>query len=115
MRAARALKEGATDDIGVLTRQMHEMRAAKEDAERDLGAAVLMYDQMRSDWSKKLKDRRKEVSGRGWRVKHSGRRQTKPERRVPARLFVAVRQTDDCLDAIAMCLGVGDGQPKPVM
>ncbi|KAL4854466.1 hypothetical protein ACK3TF_004820 [Chlorella vulgaris] len=61
MRAARALKEGATDDIGVLTRQMHEIRAAKEDAERDLGAAVLMYDQMRSDWSKKLKDRRKEV------------------------------------------------------
>jgi hypothetical protein len=115
MRAARALKEGATDDIGVLTRQMHEMRAAKEDAERDLGAAVLMYDQMRSDWSKKLKDRRKEVSGRSWRGKHSRRPQNNPERRVLARLFMVQRQIDDRLDATAMCLAVGHGAPKRVI
>lgn len=66
MRDARALKEGAADDYTALARQMHEMRAAKENAECDLGAAVLMYDQMRSDWSKKLKDRRKEVGGHLW-------------------------------------------------
>jgi hypothetical protein len=61
MRDARALKEGAAADCAALTRQVHEQRAAKEDAERDLGAAVMMYDQVRGDWSKKLKDRRKEV------------------------------------------------------
>jgi hypothetical protein len=49
------------DDYTTLTKHMHEMRAAKEDAERDLGAVVTMFDQVRRDWQKKLKDRRKEV------------------------------------------------------
>ena len=44
--------------------QVHEMRAAKEEAERELGGVVAMYDQVRGDWQKKLKDRRKEVRGR---------------------------------------------------
>ncbi|KAL4440036.1 hypothetical protein ABPG75_003037 [Micractinium tetrahymenae] len=61
MREARALKEGAADDYTTLTKQMHEMRAAKEDAERELGGVVAMYDQVRGDWGKKLRDRRKEV------------------------------------------------------
>jgi hypothetical protein len=63
MRDARALKEGAAEDLTALTKQTHGMRASKEDAERDLGAAVTMFDQVRGDWTKKLKDRRKEVSG----------------------------------------------------
>ena len=49
------------DDYTTLTKHMHEMRAAKEDAERELGAVVAMFDQVRGDWHKKLKDRRKEV------------------------------------------------------
>lgn len=61
MRESRALKEGAADDYTTLVKQMHEMRAAKEDAERELGGVVGMYDQVRGDWSKKLRDRRKEV------------------------------------------------------
>ena len=65
MREARAAKEGAADDVTALTKQMHEMRAAREDAERELGGVVAMFDQVRSDWHKKLKDRRKEV-GAGW-------------------------------------------------
>ena len=48
-----------------------QTRAAKEDAERELGAVVAMFDQVRSDWQKKLKDRRKEVraGGRGGGVR----------------------------------------------
>lgn len=65
MRETRALQEGAADDFVTLTKQMHEMRAAREDAERELGGAVAMYDQVRGDWGKKLKDRRKEVRGHG--------------------------------------------------
>ncbi|PRW33225.1 outer dynein arm-docking complex subunit 1 [Chlorella sorokiniana] len=61
MRDTRTLKEGASDDLTTLAKQVHEMRAAKEDAERVLGGVVMMYDQVRSDWHKKLKDRRQEV------------------------------------------------------
>jgi hypothetical protein len=43
--------------------QLHEMRAAKEEAERELGGMMAMYDRVRGDWQKKLKDRRKEVGG----------------------------------------------------
>lgn len=71
MRQARALREAAGDDCAALTRQMHEQRAAKEDAERELGATVAMYDQVRGDWQKKLKDRRKEVRA-GWGADREG-------------------------------------------
>lgn len=67
-RESRQLKEDATDDFTTLTKHMHEMRAAKEDAERELAAAVGVLDQVRSDWRRKLADRRKEVGG-AW---HSG-------------------------------------------
>ncbi len=67
MREQRGLQEGADDDFTTLVKQMHEMRAAKEDAERELGSVVGMYDQVRSDWGKKLRDRRKEVSVASWR------------------------------------------------
>lgn len=62
---SRQLREDALDDFTTLTKHMHEMRAAKEDAERELGAVVAMFDQVRGDWQRKLKDRRKEVGGPG--------------------------------------------------
>lgn len=61
-RESRQLKDDALRDYDTLTKHMHEMRAAKEDAERELATVVAMFDQVRGDWQKKLKDRRKEVS-----------------------------------------------------
>ena len=80
MREARALSKDADDDHAALTKHMHETCAAREEAERDLGMTVAMFDQLRADWRRKLKDRRKEVRGRrcaqlkGWPP--SGRSQT---------------------------------------
>ncbi|EFN52866.1 hypothetical protein CHLNCDRAFT_138354 [Chlorella variabilis] len=93
MRDARALKEGAADDYTALARQMHEMRAAKENAECDLGAAVLMYDQMRSDWSKKLKDRRKEAELLRAQVRELERRRAEDDKRKAALEALAAEKT----------------------
>lgn len=51
---------------------MHEMRAGREDAERELGGVVMVYDQVRGDWHKKLRDRRKEVRGMVEKVAAAG-------------------------------------------
>ena len=61
MREARALSKDADDDHTALTKHMHETRVAREEAERELASTVAMFDQVREDWRRKLKDRRKEV------------------------------------------------------
>ena len=61
---AREMREalGAfTEDHAVLTEHMHAARAAREDAERDVAATKAQRDTVRSDWARKLQDRRKEV------------------------------------------------------
>jgi len=61
MRAAREARDAASEDLHALRAQFHEMVAAKEEAERELGAAVAQLDQVRGDWQRKLRDRRKEI------------------------------------------------------
>lgn len=79
MRESRELKNDATDDVSTLTKAMYEMRAAKEDAEQQLGMAVMMFDQVRSDWQAKLKDRRKEVRELERRRENDAQRQEQEE------------------------------------
>ena len=61
IRAARELKAAAEDDRHTLNQHFYELNAAKEAAERALGAAVAQYDEMKNEWQRKLRSRRREV------------------------------------------------------
>lgn len=53
--------EAFMEDHAVLTEHMHAARAAREETERDLATTKGQKDAVRSDWARKLQDRRKEV------------------------------------------------------
>ena len=61
VREAREMQDNYQEDHAALVSYMHDMRAAKEDAERELAHARKMCEEARKDWTRKLKDRRKEV------------------------------------------------------
>ncbi|KAH7625024.1 hypothetical protein Ndes2526B_g00400 [Nannochloris sp. 'desiccata'] len=61
MKLARELKEAAEDDLHTLSQHYYEMHAAKENAERELGVAVAQYDDSKTAWKRKLRDRRREM------------------------------------------------------
>ena len=61
MKLARELKEAAEDDLHTLSQHYYEMHAAKENAERELGVAVAQYDDSKTAWQRKLRDRRREM------------------------------------------------------
>jgi len=61
MKVARELKEAAEDDLHTLSQHYYEMHAAKENAERDLGVAVAHYDDSKTAWQRKLRDKRREM------------------------------------------------------
>ena len=56
------MQENYLEDETVLTSYMHDMRAAREDADRELAHMRKMAEDAHRDWTRKLKDRRKEVS-----------------------------------------------------
>ena len=61
VRRARELKEDSAEDVAALTAAMHEHRAAREEAETRLAHEREVSEGIRSDWERKLADRRKEV------------------------------------------------------
>ncbi|GAX81127.1 hypothetical protein CEUSTIGMA_g8561.t1 [Chlamydomonas eustigma] len=61
VRDAQQLKIDCQADLTTLSAHMNEMRAAKEHAERDLAKMRRMLEETRSDWQKKLRERRREV------------------------------------------------------
>ncbi len=60
-REMREALDAFMEDHAVLTEHMHATRAAREEAERDLATTKAQRDAVRSDWARKLQDRRKEV------------------------------------------------------
>lgn len=63
VQEGREMQENYLEDETVLTSYMHDMRAAREDADRELAHMRKMAEDAHKDWTRKLKDRRKEV---GW-------------------------------------------------
>jgi chromosome segregation ATPase len=61
MKAATELKEAAEDDLHTLSQNYYEMHAAKENAERELGVAIAQYDDSKTAWQRKLRDRRRDM------------------------------------------------------
>ncbi len=62
VQEGREMQENYLEDETVLTSYMHDMRAAREDADRELAHMRKMSEDAHRDWTRKLKDRRKEVS-----------------------------------------------------
>ena len=62
VQEGREMQENYLEDETVLTSYMHDMRAAREDADRELAHMRKMAEDAHRDWTRKLKDRRKEVS-----------------------------------------------------
>lgn len=61
VRHARELKEDSAEDLAALTAALHEHRATREEAETRLAHERQVSEGIRSDWERKLADRRKEV------------------------------------------------------
>ncbi|KAA6428968.1 MAG: hypothetical protein FRX49_01078 [Trebouxia sp. A1-2] len=61
VQEGREMQENYLEDETVLTSYMHDMRAAREDADRELAHMRKMAEDAHRDWTRKLKDRRKEV------------------------------------------------------
>ena len=61
VQEGREMQENYLEDEKVLTSYMHDIRAAREDAERELAHMRKMAADAHRDWTRKLKDRRKEV------------------------------------------------------
>ncbi len=62
VQEGREMQENYLEDETVLTSYMHDIRAAREDADRELAHMRKMAEDAHRDWTRKLKDRRKEVS-----------------------------------------------------
>jgi hypothetical protein len=61
VREGREALGAFAEDHVVLTEHMHAARAAREDADRSLATTKAQKEAVRSDWARKLQDRRKEV------------------------------------------------------
>ncbi|DBA93849.1 hypothetical protein WJX82_009274 [Trebouxia sp. C0006] len=61
VQEGREMQENYLEDETVLTSYMHDIRAAREDADRELAHMRKMAEDAHRDWTRKLKDRRKEV------------------------------------------------------
>lgn len=61
VREGREALGAFAEDRVVLTEHMHAARAAREDADRSLATTKAQKEAVRSDWARKLQDRRKEV------------------------------------------------------
>eukprot|EP00798_Chlamydomonas_sp_ICE-L_P002953 gene2953-12959_t len=61
VRNAQTLKKDLNTDLLTLVTHLNETRASKEAAERGLAKLKKMMDEIRIDWQKKLRERRREV------------------------------------------------------
>ena len=59
---ARAMQEGFAEDLATMAGHAADVRAAREAAETALSNARRAYDMTRTDWRRKLQDRRKKVA-----------------------------------------------------
>ncbi len=64
LREGREALGAFGEDHAVLTEHMHAARAAREDADRTLAVTKAQKEAVRSDWARKLQDRRKEARHR---------------------------------------------------
>lgn len=62
MKESRAQYEAYVTDCNALLAALRDGGAAVEDAERELAHQRQLADQARSDWQRKLRDSRQEVS-----------------------------------------------------
>lgn len=61
---ARAMREGFAEDLVAMAGHAADVRASKESAESALTTARTQFEGTRSDWKRKLTDRRKKVGRR---------------------------------------------------